>query len=35
MDYFQLPPATADMGNFNAIQPWKVNRDGSVTNALL
>jgi len=35
MDYFQLPPATADMGNFNGIQPWKVNRDGSVSNALL
>jgi hypothetical protein len=35
MDYFQLPPATADMGNFNAIQPWKVSRDGSVSNALL
>ena len=35
MNYFQLPPATADMGNFNAIQPWKVSRDGSVSNALL
>jgi sulfane dehydrogenase subunit SoxC len=35
MDYFRLPANTADMGNFNAIQPWKVGRDGSVTNALL
>jgi len=22
------------VGDFNAIQPWKVNRDGSVKNAL-
>ena len=34
-DYFRLPPSTSDMGNFNAIQPWKVSRDGSVSNALL
>jgi hypothetical protein len=35
MDYFRLPPTTADMGNLNAIQPWRVSRDGSVSNALL
>ncbi len=36
MDYFRsTSPATADMGNFNAIQPWKVTADGSVLNALL
>jgi sulfane dehydrogenase subunit SoxC len=36
LDYFRsTSPATADMGNFNAIQPWKVTRDGSVHNALL
>jgi sulfane dehydrogenase subunit SoxC len=35
MDYFRLPPTAADMGNFNAIQPWKVGSDGSVSNALL
>ena len=34
MDYFQLA-GTVDMGNFNAIHSWKVNRDGSVNNALL
>jgi sulfane dehydrogenase subunit SoxC len=35
-DYFQsMSPATADMGNFNAIQPWKVTSDGSVLNALV
>jgi sulfane dehydrogenase subunit SoxC len=34
MDYFQMA-STIDMGNFNAIQPWKVMRDGSVQNALL
>jgi hypothetical protein len=31
MDYFQLA-GTVDMGNFNAIHSWKVNRDGSVRN---
>jgi sulfane dehydrogenase subunit SoxC len=36
LDYFRsLPAGTVDMGNFNAIQPWKIARDGSVTNALL
>jgi sulfane dehydrogenase subunit SoxC len=36
MDYFRsMSPATADMGNFNAIQPWKVTADGSVRNALV
>ena len=36
MDYFQsMSPATADMGNFNAIQPWKITADGSVLNALV
>ena len=33
-DYYKLPPNTSDMGNFNAIQPWKVDRDGNVTNVL-
>jgi len=32
LDYFRT--ATANVGDFNAIQPWKVNRDGSVQNAL-
>jgi len=31
MDYFHLQ-GTLDMGNFNAIHSWKVNRDGSVRN---
>jgi len=36
LDYFQaMSSATLDMGNFNAIQPWKVNSDGSVFNALV
>jgi len=36
MDYFQsTSPASADMGNFNAIQPWKITADGSVLNALV
>jgi sulfane dehydrogenase subunit SoxC len=35
MDYFRMAATTADMGNFNAIQPWKIGRDGSVTNALV
>jgi sulfane dehydrogenase subunit SoxC len=36
LDYFRLPSnSTVDMGNFNAIQPWKVARDGSVHNALV
>jgi sulfane dehydrogenase subunit SoxC len=35
MDYFRMAATTADMGNFNAIQPWKISRDGSVTNALV
>jgi len=34
MDYFQLA-GTVDMGNFNAIHSWKVNRDGSVRNVLV
>lgn len=34
MDYFQMT-STIDIGNFNAIQPWKITRDGSVHNALL
>lgn len=36
MDYFRsMSPASADMGNFNAIQPWKITADGSVLNALV
>jgi sulfane dehydrogenase subunit SoxC len=36
MDYFQsISPAGADMGNFNAIQPWKITSDGRVLNALV
>ena len=36
MDYFRsMSPGGADMGNFNAIQPWKITADGSVLNALL
>jgi sulfane dehydrogenase subunit SoxC len=31
LDYFQLA-GTVDMGNFNAIHSWKVNRDGSIRN---
>jgi sulfane dehydrogenase subunit SoxC len=33
MDYFKLA-GTLDMGNFNAIHSWKVNRDGSVRNVV-
>jgi sulfane dehydrogenase subunit SoxC len=32
LNYFRT--LTASVGDFNAIQPWKVNRDGSVQNAL-
>jgi sulfane dehydrogenase subunit SoxC len=32
LDY--LRSLTANVGDFNAIQPWKVNRDGTVQNAL-
>lgn len=32
IDYFRK--ITLTLANFNAIQPWKVNRDGSVKNAL-
>ena len=32
LDYFQSRPGT--IVHFNAIQPWKVNRDGSVHNAI-
>jgi sulfane dehydrogenase subunit SoxC len=32
LDYFQLIKGT--FGHFNAIQPWKVTRDGNVQNAL-
>ena len=32
LDFFKERPAT--VSHFNAIQPWKVNRDGSVQNAL-
>jgi sulfane dehydrogenase subunit SoxC len=32
LDFFKN--ATIVVGDFNAIQPWKVNRDGSVQNAL-
>jgi hypothetical protein len=32
VDYFRK--TTQVVGDFNAIQPWKVNRDGSVQNAL-
>lgn len=36
LDYFQSTSTTnVDMGNFNAIQSWKVSRDGSIQNALL
>ena len=33
LDFFRT--TTANLGDFNAIQPWKVNRDGSVQNALV
>jgi sulfane dehydrogenase subunit SoxC len=32
LEYFRT--LTANVGDFNAIQPWKVNRDGSIQNAL-
>jgi sulfane dehydrogenase subunit SoxC len=32
MDYYKT--STNLVGHFNAIQPWKINRDGSVLNAL-
>jgi sulfane dehydrogenase subunit SoxC len=32
LDFFKAP--TVSVGDINAIQPWKVNRDGSVENAL-
>ena len=32
MDYYLT--LTNLVGHFNAIQPWKINRDGSVLNAL-
>jgi sulfane dehydrogenase subunit SoxC len=32
LEYFRTP--TANVGDFNAIQPWKVNRDGSIQNGL-
>jgi sulfane dehydrogenase subunit SoxC len=32
LNYFQN--VSQIVGDFNAIQPWKVNRDGSVLNAL-
>jgi sulfane dehydrogenase subunit SoxC len=32
VDFFKTP--TVSVGDINAIQPWKVNRDGSVENAL-
>jgi len=32
LNYFRT--LTASVGDFNAIQPWKVNRDGSVQNAI-
>ena len=32
MDFFKK--TTTVVGDFNAIQPWKVNADGSVQNAL-
>jgi sulfane dehydrogenase subunit SoxC len=34
LDYFQLP-GTLDMGNLNAIQPWRIASDGTIDNALL
>jgi sulfane dehydrogenase subunit SoxC len=34
LDYFQSN-STVVMGNSNAVQPWKVRRDGSVYNALV
>jgi sulfane dehydrogenase subunit SoxC len=34
LDYFEQT-GTIDMGNFNAIQPWKLARDGSLHNALV
>ena len=35
-EYLQsMSPTTADMGNFNAIQPWKITAEGSVLNALV
>jgi hypothetical protein len=30
--YFRTPEGRFD--HFNAIQPWKINRDGSIHNAL-
>jgi sulfane dehydrogenase subunit SoxC len=36
LNYFQsTSTSTADMGNFNAIQRWKIIRDGTVRNALV
>jgi hypothetical protein len=32
LDFFRSTSIV--IGHFNAIQPWKVNRDGSVQNAL-
>jgi sulfane dehydrogenase subunit SoxC len=32
VDYFRKTSQV--VGDFNAIQPWKINRDGSVQNAL-
>jgi hypothetical protein len=32
LDFFRT--ASIVIGHFNAIQPWKVSRDGSVRNAL-
>ena len=32
LSYFRTP--TTSVGDFNAIQPWKVNHDGSVQNAV-
>jgi hypothetical protein len=32
IDFFQKTQQV--VGDFNAIQPWRVNRDGSVQNAL-
>jgi sulfane dehydrogenase subunit SoxC len=37
MNYFQSAESltTVDFGNFNGIQTWKINRDGTILNALV
>ena len=33
-DFFKIPPISSNVPMVNAIQPWKVSREGSVENAL-